>query len=581
MPHPDLPEAIGLSILAAALLGVLARAVGQPPLLGYIIGGALLGPHIGSGVVTDEASIELISEMGLILLLFIIGLEISIPRLLQAGRAIAVSGVLQFPLCAALGWFAFRHAGGGGRFDGLYLAVALALSSTLIVVKLLSDKLEIATFSGRVTIGILVFQDLWAIGFLALQPNLDHLAVGPLVRSVLAGGGLLVGAGLVARFALPALYRAVARSTELVLLVSIAWCFLLAGLAGWAGLSREMGSLIAGLVIAAFPYSTEVTARLGGVRDFFITLFFVSLGLKIPYPSLEVVLVAAAAAAFVIASRFAVLLPLLTLVRVDLRSAGVIGMNLAQVSEFSLVIVALGAAYGHVGPDTSALVLYTMLITAVASTYGVLFNHEIATALGRLARRFGLPEWVAEAAFDAAGGGPQGPERDVFLLGVSREGLAFVQHLERESPAMKARLVAVDFNPETLEQLHADGVRSHYGDISNVDALRHAGIERARIVVSSVSDWFLKGIDNRRLVRLVQALAPRARIIVTADTLKHAEALYAEGAAYVVIPAALGAEHLYRLLRDPSDAALDDARAAQARELFRQPSPVDVSPPRT
>jgi Kef-type K+ transport system membrane component KefB/Trk K+ transport system NAD-binding subunit len=570
MPHHDLLTAIGVSIIAAALFALLARRVGQPLLLGYVLGGAILGPHIGLGLVTDEASIELISEIGLILLLFIIGLEMNIPRLLQAGRVIALAGLLQFPLCALLGWWAFNGVTTGGRFDGLYLAVAFALSSTLIVVKLLFDKFEIATFTGRVTLGILIFQDLWAILFLALQPNLNDLQAGPLLRSLLAGLGLVVWAVLVAKYVFPALFRSIATSTELVLLVAVAWCFLLAGFAGWAGLSKEMGSLIAGIVIAGFPYGAEVTARLGGVRDFFVTLFFVALGLKIPMPTSRLIVLALAAGVFVVASRFLVMVPLMSLLRVDLRSSAVVALNLAQVSEFSLVIVALGVTYGHVGPQTSALVLFALLITALTSTYGILLNHEIATAFGRGLRRLGVPAWMTAGA--ATPPPETGPERahepDVFLLGVSREGLALVQHLEREASATKARLLCIDFNPETLEKLQLDGVHCHYGDISNVDTLRHAGLERARIVVSSISDWFLKGVDNRRLIRIVRGLAPKAQLIATADSRAHAEELYAEGAAYVVIPAAQAAEHLFHLLSDSSPDALDRARARQAAELF-------------
>ncbi|HEV8616972.1 MAG TPA: cation:proton antiporter [Methylomirabilota bacterium] len=576
MPHLDLLTAIGVSIIAAAVFALLARRVGQPLLLGYVVGGALIGPHFGLGLVTDETSVQLISEIGLILLLFIIGLEMNVTRLLQAGRAIGVSGVLQFPLCAALGWYAFNGVTNGGRFDGLYLAVAFSLSSTLIVVKLLFDKFEIATFTGRVTLGILIFQDLWAILFLAVQPNLNDLQAGPLLRSLLAGVALVVWAVLVARYVFPALFRSIAMSTELVLLVSVSWCFLLAGFADWAGLSKEMGSLIAGIVIAGFPYGADVTARLGGVRDFFVTLFFVALGLKIPQPSLRLVLLAVAASVFVVASRFLVLVPLFTLLRVDLRSAGVVAVNLAQVSEFSLVIVALGVTHRHVGPETASLVLFCLLITALLSTYGIMFNHEIASAVRRFLRRLGLPDWVRAPVVPESAPGPRpAHDPDIFLLGVSREGLAFVQHLERESKALKARLVAIDFNPETLERLQLSGVACHYGDISSLDTLKHAGLERARIVVSSVSDWFLKGIDNRRLVRIVRSIAPGARIIATADSLPQAEELYDEGAAYVIIPAALAAEHLFQLLRDPAEDALERARARQARELFarEQPAP--------
>ena len=595
MPHPDIFGAISIGIVAATLLALIARRLGQPLILGYILGGALLGPHIGFGVIHDEHSIELISEMGLILLLFIIGLEISIPRLLQAGRTIFVAGLLQFPLCAALVWLAFTNPG-PGAFDRLYFAVALSLSSTLIVVKLLFDKFEMSTFAGRVTLGVLIFQDFWAIAFLAVQPNLTSLEAGPLLRSLFAGAGLVVACVVLSRHVLPSLFRSIAQSTELVLLTAMAWCFVVAGVAGWVGLSKEMGALIAGMVIAGFPYGTEVTARLTGVRDFFITLFFLALGLKTPRPTLALVSMAIVAAAMVIVTRFAVLMPMFAALRLDVRSAGVVSINLSQISEFSLVIVALGAGYNHVSPQVSSVVIYTLLITSVLSTYAILFSHELATVLVRVVERLGLPKWTggratapigagsdSGAGSDNGAGGDNGHHEgggDVFLLGVSREGLAFVQYLERESPQMKRSLVAVDFNPETLERLQADGVRCHYGDIANVETLRHAGIASARLVVSSVSDWFLKGTSNRQLVRIVRGLAPNARIIATGDRLSDAEVLYGEGAAFVLIPAALAAERLYRLLLDPSDAALEAARAVQGVELYgRRSGPREPAAP--
>jgi Kef-type K+ transport system membrane component KefB len=568
----NLLTAVSLSLIAAAALALVARRLGQPLILGYVVAGALLGGHVGLGVVTDEEAIELIAEIGLILLLFIIGLEISIPRLMQAGRSIVVSGLLQFPVCAALAWIVFGGvaAGTGGAFDRLYLAVAVSLSSTLIVVKLLSDKFEMGTFGGRVTLGILVFQDLWAIAFLALQPNLQDLRPVLLLRSAAAGIGLVLVAVVVARYVLPRLFRAIAMSPELLLITAMAWCFLMSGTAGRSGLSREMGALVAGMVIAAFPYGTEVVARLSGVRDFFVTLFFVALGLKIPEPSGRLLLLAAAMAAFVVVSRFLAIFPIFALLRLDSRTAGVVAINIAQISEFSLVIVTLGIGYGHVSADVSSLVLYALLLTAVLSTYGILFNHTLATAVARGLAAVGL---VADRAAGAPSGAAPGrehepEERDLFLLGVSREGLAFLEHLERQHPAMKERIVAIDFNPETLERLRADGVEAHYGDISNAETLRHAGLANAAVVVSGISDWFLKGTDNARLLRQARSLAPGARVVVTADTLDRARRLYAEGADYVLIPPALAAGHLYELLRDASPEAFAEARLRQATELF-------------
>jgi len=183
------------------------------------------------------------------------------------------------------------------------------------------------TLAGRVTLGILIFQDLWAIAFLTFLPNLKTLEPVPLLASFGAGVALVATAVVLSRLALPGLFRSVARSRELVLLTSIAWCFLVAGVAGQLGLSKEMGALIAGMVIAAFPYSTEVVTRLFGVRDFFVTLFFVALGLKLPVLSRELALLALAAAAFVVASRFVAIFPIFALLRMDARTAGVVSIN--------------------------------------------------------------------------------------------------------------------------------------------------------------------------------------------------------------------------------------------------------------
>jgi len=574
-PSPDVLTAIGVSIVAAAAFALVARSMRQPLILGYILAGAALGPNIGVGLIADESSIELISEMGLIFLLFIIGLEINVPALAQAGRSIVVSGLLQFPVCVALAWWTLGGlvAGGGGRLDRLYLAVAVSLSSTLIVVKLLFDKFEMSTLAGRITLGVLVFQDLWAIVFLALQPSLESLRPAPLLGSLAAGLALVGMAAVLSRFVLPGLFRSVARSYELLLVTAVAWCFFVSGTAGALGLSREMGALIAGMVIAAFPYGTEVITRLSGIRDFFVTLFFVALGLKVPLPSRHLLLLAGLAAVFVMVSRLVAMLPIFAALRLDTRTAGVVAVNLSQVSEFSLVIVSLGLALGHVSQTLASLVLYTLLVTAVLSTYAIRWNHRIATALAHGLAATGMPRWlgrrVATPPAETAGGDPH----DIFFLGVSREGLAFLRHLEREHPAMKQRIVALDFNPETLEQLQADGVECHYGDVSNPETLRHAGIEHAQVVVSSISDWFLQGTDNLRLLRQVRRLVPHARTIVTADGLKAAERLYAEGANYVLITPMLAAAHLYGLLAEPSADALSAARRRQASDLASGPPP--------
>jgi Trk K+ transport system NAD-binding subunit len=213
----------------------------------------------------------------------------------------------------------------------------------------------------------------------------------------------------------------------------------------------------------------------------------------------------------------------------------------------------------------SAVVLYTLLVTAVLSTYGILANQPIARVLARAVARTGLPQMMGRPR--PASRTAERPQ-DIFLLGCSREGLAFLERLERARTDVRGRILAVDFNPETLERLQGDGVACLYGDISHPETLRLAGIEHAAVVVSSVPDSYLRGTTNLALLRVVRSLVPGARVIATAETLAAAEALYAEGAHYVLIPPAVAAEHLYALLAEISDEALDAARRRQAAEVF-------------
>ncbi|NLI33956.1 MAG: cation:proton antiporter, partial [Deltaproteobacteria bacterium] len=232
MHEIDLLSNIGLAIVVATAFALLAKACRQPLLLAYLVAGIVLGPELGFGLIKDRESITLISEIGLILLLFIIGLEIDLKKLLAAGRTLIISGVSQFIICAALGIGFFLLIGfqlEGGRLDALYLAVAMALSSTMIVVKVLYDKFELTTLPGRITLGILVFQDIWAILFLSLQPSLLTPQASVILFSFVKGAGLVALSLLMSRYLLARLFAYVAKIPELLLVTAIAWCFLISG----------------------------------------------------------------------------------------------------------------------------------------------------------------------------------------------------------------------------------------------------------------------------------------------------------------------------------------------------------------
>ena len=238
---------------------------------------------------------------------------------------------------------------GGGQFDALYLCVACALSSsTVIIVKVLYEKRELDTLPGRITLGVLVLQDIFAILFLAVQPSLDNLQVSVILLSIARVGVLVATALVLSRYVLPRLFHQIARRPELILLGALAWCFLIGEIAERLHLSREMGSLVAGVSLSTFPYALDVTAKVTTLRDFFITLFFVALGMTIPIPGLSVIGLALMIAAFTVVSRVVTTFTPLYLMKQGLRASLLPAINLAQISEFSLVVIQTGVAASHI-----------------------------------------------------------------------------------------------------------------------------------------------------------------------------------------------------------------------------------------
>ncbi|EMJ98121.1 cation:proton antiporter [Leptospira alstonii] len=540
---------IALSIIFATFFSHIARVTKQPLILGYVAGGLLLGPNLGLGLVVNEESIELISEIGLILLLFIIGLEIDLKELARMGKSMFILGITQFVFCVLFGLLFFKGilAGFAGKFDLLYFAIALGISSTMIVVKLLHDKFEVSTIAGRLTIGVLVLQDIWAIIFMGVQPNLQNPQILKIGGSLGIGLVLICVAFLISRFFLSRLFQAAASKPELILITSIAWCFLLCGLAERAGLSKEMGALIAGVSIAAFPYGADVIAKLSGIRDFFITLFFVALGMKIPIPSIQIISVSLIAVVFVIFSRVITVATPVYFSGKGLRAGIVTGLNLAQISEFSLVILALGMGYGHISKELESTVLTSMILASVVSTYIILFNDPISRFILRILGMIGLKEKEKEEDQTESHITGQ-PKRDIVILGYFRIAQGLLEEIEREKPEWLNRILIVDFNPVFRQFLEAKGIRWAYGDLANPETLHHLGIEDARYVICTISDMILKGTTSRRLLESLKGICHRRQpsIILTTDDVQEAKILVESGAAHVIVPGRISGMSLFK-----------------------------------
>ncbi|TMC77646.1 MAG: cation:proton antiporter, partial [Chloroflexi bacterium] len=242
----DLLSSIGICVGFAALIAAVTWRFRQPLIIAYLATGVIIDPNIGLRFITNQESISTVAEIGLILLLFVIGLEIDLRKMASGGAAVLLTGALQVPICVALGlafFYLFGVQNAPHNYELLYLAACMSLSSTLVVVKILNDKFELDTLPGRITLGVLVIQDLWAVGMLAVQPNLLNPNLVPLLGSLWRGALLVVGGFAVAKYVLPHMFRMVAKAPELVLVSALAWCFFLAGAASLIGLSREMGAL--------------------------------------------------------------------------------------------------------------------------------------------------------------------------------------------------------------------------------------------------------------------------------------------------------------------------------------------------
>jgi Kef-type K+ transport system membrane component KefB len=545
-PAP-LVAGIAVCFLAAAVLALVSGVLRLPSIAGFILAGLLVGP-VGLGLVNDREAIETIAGLGLVLLLFLIGLELDLRALLASGRTLMLTGLLQVPLCVGVAFGAFSVVAmldlgvGGSGFEPLYLALASAFSSTLLVVKVLQERLQMDTVDGRLCVGLLIFQDIWAIVLLALQPNLEQPDVAPLLGTLLGVVLVIALAWAATRFVLPWAFRRVAKSPELVVTLALGWCFGLGTFAGqlgpWAhalglpveaSVSMELGALVAGASIASFPYAHEVMAKVGNLRDFFITLFFVALGMSIPIPDgAAVLLVALVLAAVMTALRYVVFFPLLFATGLDRRHAVTTSTKLAQVSEFALVIAYLGLSLGHIDGELVSVVIFAFVLTAIVTPGLFTLADPLHRRLGPLLAMVGIRDGDRKAAAPQQ----EAPPR-VVLLGFHRLASSLLFELERRHADLLPDVLVVDFNVALHDKIRDRGARVVYGDIANPATLAHTGVDAAEVVVCTIPDDILKGITNLELARQLRRIAPDARIVVNAIRLADIAPMYEAGADYV------------------------------------------------
>lgn len=580
---PVLVIDIGLSLVVAGVLAIAFTGLRIPTVAAFLLAGVLLGPT-GTGLIDDPVNIDTIAQLGLILLLFLIGLEIDVRGLLANGRAVFVSGVLQYPLTALLGFLAVQCLALigvtlgvlGGDYAALYVGLVIAASSTLLVVTLFQRTFTLDTQTGRVSLALLVFQDVWAIVVLAVQPSLADPQALPIV-SAFAGILLVSVVSLaVAHSVLPIGFRWIAKQPSTILIASLAWCFavVLAGLnidtliealtdADTAlQVSAGMGALIAGATIASLPFREEIVRQVSVVRDFFVTLFFVGLGMTIPPPEgVGVIVFAVGLAALAVVSRFVVMLPLLNVGGLDVRIATLTSTKLAQISEFSLVIAFLGLQLGHIDAALNSSIIFAFVLTAVLTPAMFTKADWVYDRLLPWLSRIGMRPQRTEDT-------DRSEDYDLALLGVHRTASSLLHELGESAPELLDRTLVVDFNVAIHPDIAEMGPRVAYGDLTSPDILHHAGVDRARVVLCTLPDDVLSSATTVELVHVIREVNPSAALIATATTFPERKRLYAAGADYVLMPrieAALGASRAVEAALNGSLSDLRDERGSGRR----------------
>jgi Kef-type K+ transport system membrane component KefB len=541
---------IGICIMLAGVLAIVFTRLKIPEIAAFLVAGVLVGP-IGAEMVTDPANIGTISELGLILLLYLIGLEIDVRKLLASGRVLIVSGLLQYPLCVLFGvavtklliWFGLGGELLSGGYAPIYIGFVLAASSTLLVVKLFQETFQLDTEVGRVALGLLIFQDIWAIGVIAIQPNFNAPDPTPILLSFVGIAVLTLLAGLIAKYIIPIGFKWVAKKPEVVFASSISWCFLvvllgvnLDAITGalfsvdlHLSVGAEMGALIAGATIASLPYSTDIVSKVSVVKDFFVTLFFVGLGMSIPVPNgIDIVLLAIILAAAALLARYLIFFPLLYFTGLDRRNAMVTSVRLGQISEFSLVIGFIGVQLGHISNDLNSSIIFAFVITALLTPALFRKADAIHDSLSGLLGRLGFRDpSCAEAEADES--------YSLALLGFHRIASSLLFELNKHNPELLSRTLVVDFNVNLHPRIAALGPTVKYGDLCNAETLHHSGVDKAQVIVCTIPDDVLKGTTNLKIVHAARHVNPDAIIIANAIELSDSRALYEAGADYVFL----------------------------------------------
>lgn len=527
----DVFTELSLIIAIGSGIALVMRILKQPLIIGHILTGILVGPTV-FGLVNSAETIEVFSKIGIALLLFIIGLGLN-PRVIrEVGKVAGLAGLVQIGITAGAGWL-MGTIFGFSKTESVVLGVALSFSSTIIILKVLSDKKELSRLYGKITIGVLLIQDILAtIALLVFtaQSGQDGFSVSQLLTLLAKGLGIGIPLVLIGSHVLPRLHNLIAGSQEFLFLFSIGWGFGSAALFELAGFSLEVGALFAGVSLATLPYAQEISARLRPLRDFFVVVFFINLGANLSFGEIWKIM------PIIIASLGVVLIlkPMVTTITMGIlgytkRTSFKTGIALAQISEFSLILATLASSKGKVDDELVATLTIVALITIALSTYAMMFSEGLFKFFDQHFMMFERSRAQYEQKESRK-------HYELVLFGYQRGGHEFVKVFK----ALGKRYVVVDYDPEMIDTLEKTGVDYLYGDAGDKELLDELQLEHTKLIVSTITDYE----TNKLLLKLIEQINPHAVVINHADSVEQAAELYELGASYVMMPHYIGSEKI-------------------------------------
>lgn len=524
---------ITILIALAAGVALIMRSLKQPLIIGHILTGLLVGPTF-LGLVESPEAIALLGEFGIVLLLFIVGLGLN-PRIIkEVGKTAALTGIGQVLFTVLLATLMTQTLG-YTTTESLYISIALAFSSTIIILKLLSDKKEQNKLYGKISIGFLLVQDIivaFALVYAsAAGANLSPGDIGILMLQGLFALGVVA---LLTHFVILPLGRFLARTQELLFLFAIAWGFGIGALFYESGFSVEIGALIAGVALANMPYAQEVASRLKPLRDFFLIIFFISLGSRLELINFaEFLGPALAMSALVLFGNPLIVMTILGLLGYTKKTGFKAGLAVAQISEFSLVFLLIGQRNGQINSEIVATVTLVALITIAASTYMITYSDKIYALLEPY---LGIFERTKRRHEHEARG-----RHDAVLIGYKKGGTEFVKVLKK----IASNWVVIDYDPDVTDELERKRIPYIYGDATDPELLEEVDLSKVKIVISLASDFD----TNIQVLRHLELVNKNAIVICHAENSDQAALLYGYGASYVMMPAFIGSEKVSAFLR--------------------------------